>query len=253
MFTITPFKQNTVAAKTNANKHLQYHSQSGVFPMQNDTFTKTASLTAPTIDETGISWLKDKTILKALKELETLTFDKEDVDYIQSLGAVPPFKSGIETLNSINNSNVRIKFDALPSPKVHAQYDYETNFIKINEIYKNTQNPAEILAITEAIMHESGHAKDKNGTGSIQEEIDCLALNALSHRALSKKHPGIFKSTDSLIVKDGVCIYSDLFFDKDSLKTKLVARIGEKYGFLPAGDFTHPPSNLAIKIKNTQV
>lgn len=250
MLTITPIKQSSKTQKINENKHLQHHALSEAFPMHKDTFTRTITTTQP-VAETEGSGLKDPTILKAMDELKTLTFDEKDIAHVQRLGAVLPFKSGSETLEFINNSNVRIKFATLSSPKVHAQYDFETNFIKINDIYKNTQNPAEILAITEAILHESGHAKDKNGSCSIQEEIDCLALNAISHRALVKKHPDAFKNNDSLIVKDGVCIYADLFFDKDP--TKLMARIGQKYGFLPAGDFTHPPSNLALKIKESQI
>ena len=196
-------------------------------------------------------WLKDITILKAISQISDLEFSKEDIKYLQSQGAVLPFLSGRDAVNFIKNSNTRIKFDTLSSPNIHAQYDFDDNFIKINEIYKNTQDPAEILAIAEAIIHESGHAKDEDAGSSIQEEINCLALNALSHRALIKKFPDIFTNSNALIIKDGVCVYSNLFFDPDPNKEKLVARLKQKYGFLPVGDFNHPPSHLALKVKET--
>jgi len=195
------------------------------------------------------TWLKDATITKALSYLNNLEFEPSDVREVQSQGSILPFLSGKEAVNFIKNSNTRIKFSAMPSSNIHAQYDYENNFIKVSELYKNTQNPAEILAIAEAILHEAGHAKDTDGQSSIQEEINCLALNALSHRAFSKTFPNVFSNADSLIIKDGVSVYSELFFDKDPSKTKLINRIQQKYGFLPTGDFNHPPSELAFKVK----
>jgi len=197
------------------------------------------------------TWLKDTTIIKALGYLNNLEFEPADIKEVQSQGSILPFLSGKDAVSFIKNSNTRIKFSAMPSPNIHAQYDYENNFIKVSELYKSTQNPAEILAIAEAILHEAGHAKDTDGQSSVQEEINCLALNALSHRAFSKKFPNIFLNADALIIKDGVSIYSELFFDKDPLKTKLINRLQQKYGFLPTGDFNHPPSDLAFKVKKT--
>lgn len=212
---------------------------------ENSQITSSQMLLAP-------DWiLNDPIILRAVNELKNLEFNPEDVLYVQSLGAVPPFKNGREAAEFIYNSNTRIKFSTLASVNIHAQYDYENNFIKINEIYKNTQNPAEILAIAEAILHESGHAKDKDGKNSVQEEIDCLSMNAISHRAFMKKYPDIFTNSDALIIKDGVCVYADLFFDADTSKSRLIERVKKKYSFLPVGDFTHSPSNIAMQVKMT--
>ena len=92
-------------------------------------------------------WLKDVTILKAVNYLNDLEFDANDIKIVQAQGAILPFLSGKEAVNFITNSNIRIKFDTLSSPHIHAQYDFENNFIRINELYKNTQYPAEILAL----------------------------------------------------------------------------------------------------------
>lgn len=195
-------------------------------------------------------WVKDPTVLSALGYLNNLQFDENDVKYVQSIGAVLPFVSPKEALKFINDNNIRIKFMPLESSSVHAQYDFDNNFIEINKLYENTQNPAEILAIAEAILHETGHAKDKDSDSSVQEEIDCLAMNVLAHRVFTKKFPNIFSTADSLIVKDGVCVYRDLFFDKDPAKAALVARLREKYGYLPIGDVKHPPGTIATRVKN---
>lgn len=95
-----------------------------------------------------------------------------------------------------------------------------------------------ILAISEAMFHEAGHSKDKDGLSSIQEEIDCLALNTLAFRYHSLKYAKVFeKAKDSAIINDGVALYAKLYFDKDPNKQALVNRIIEKYGDL---DFTSP-------------
>jgi len=195
------------------------------------------------------TWVKDGNLLEAINRLNHLKFDEGDIKYIQSLGVVLPFLSGEDAVNFIKTSHIGIKFGNLSSANTHARYDFDDNCIEINELYKNTQNPAEILAIAEAILHEAGHAKDKDGKSTLQEEIDCLSMNALSHRVFSKNFPNVFSGANSLIVKDGVCVYADLFFDENPLKLKLVSRLRQKYGDLPMGDFKHPPSNLALKAK----
>ena len=194
-------------------------------------------------------WVKNETIKEALQELHQLEFSKEDIKHVKRLGAKIPFESGKDAVNLINKKNVRIIFEQMESPSIHALYDYNTNFIMINKNYKNSKNPAIILAIAEAILHEAGHAKDGDSSNSLQEEINCLSLNAISHRALRRKYPNIFDATDSLIVKDGVCVYEKLFFDSDLKNQKLVKRLKDKYGHLPAGDLRHPPSILALRVK----
>ena len=59
----------------------------------------------------------------------------------------------------------------------------------------------------------------------------------------------MFKTSDSLIVQDGVSVYERLFFDSDPEKKALIRRLQIKYGYLPAGDVKHPPSKLALKAK----
>lgn len=194
--------------------------------------------------------IKNPIILKALNHLNSLRFDEDDVKYVQSMGAVPPFLDPQDALKFIDDNNIKIKFCALASSNIHAQYDFDTNSIEINKIYEHAKNPAEILAIAEAILHEAGHAKDHDGDSSIQEEFDCLAMNALSHRVFSKKFPNIFSTTKSLIVKDGVCVYADLFFDSNPDKTGLVRRLYDKYGSLPLGDSSHPAGEIAFRVKN---
>ena len=51
------------------------------------------------------------------------------------------------------------------------------------------------------------------------------------------------------IVQDGVSVYEKLFFDPDVNKLGLIRRLQIKYGYLPAGDNKHLPSNLAVRVK----
>ena len=193
-------------------------------------------------------WIKDKNILLALNELKQITFDPNEVNTLKNIGVNLPFNSGNEAVKFLKKSNTRIIFDEMPSD-IHAQYDFSKNFIKINNLYKNTLNTAEILAIAESILHEAGHAKDNDNKSSLQEELNFLGANALAHRDLQRRYPNLFKTSNSLIVQDGVSIYEKLFFDPDPEKKALIQRLQIKYGYLPAGDSKHPPSQLAIKAK----
>lgn len=213
--------------------------------------SRTIGLSFPIRQSLDLPWIQDKIFLKSISQLTNLQFNANDVKYIQSLGGILPFLNGKDAVSFIKNSHIDIKFADLLSKHIHAQYDFKNNCINVNKVYENTENPAEILAISEAILHEAGHARDYDGSSTIQEEIDCLALNALSHRALSRKFPDVFSTANSLIVQDGVCVYDDLFFDKDPLKARLISRLKQKYGNLPAGDFKHPPSDLALSVKNS--
>ncbi len=193
-------------------------------------------------------WIKDKNIILALNELKQIKFDRNEVEYLKKIGVNIPFDSGAQAVEFLKKSNARILFDEMPED-VHAQYDFSKNFIKINNRYKNTLNTAEILAIAESILHEAGHAKDNDNQSSIQEEINFLGLNALAHRDLQRRYPHMFKTSNSPIVQDGVSVYEKLFFDADINKLGLVQRLQIKYGYLPAGDAKHAPSNLAIRVK----
>lgn len=191
---------------------------------------------------------KESDILKtALNELKNIEFSSDDKKYIHKLGSRPPYSNGKEAYDFIKNNNINVKFGKLPSNDIHAQWDVETKSIKINEIYKNTKNKAVILAITEAIFHEAGHAKDLDGDSSIQEELNCLALNAMAHRALEKKYPNIYTTGDENIVKKGVVLYADIYFDPNP--SRLIKKIQKSYSHLSAGDVFHPANNLALNIK----
>lgn len=199
--------------------------------------------------EKEMPWLKNKTIAKALTELKTLEFDSDDIKYLKNLGVNLPYQSGAEAINFIEKQNIRILFDSPTAQNIHAQYDFGKNTVIINERYKNTQDFATILAISEAILHEAGHAKDNDGDSSIQEEIDFLGMNAIAHRAFLKKYGNIFSDSNEPIIKDGVSLYAKLFFEPDPEKQKLIQRITEKYGDLPSGDRMHPPGAIARAVK----
>lgn len=190
----------------------------------------------------------DNILNTAMEELKTIEFSPEDTAFIKRLGSNPPFANGKEAYDFIKDNNIKVKFAKLSSDDIHAQWDINSRSIKINEIYKNTKNKAVVLAITESIFHEAGHAKDLDGESSIQEELNCLALNALAHRVLDKKYPNVYTTGDENIVKKGVTLYADIYFDSDS--TKLKNKIQKSYSHLPAGDVLHPANNLALSIKN---
>lgn len=213
----------------------------------------TKTIKNPNVELQELPWLKDRTIAAALSELENINFDEKDLAYLKDMGVKPPYKSGADAVNYIKNSNTRIAFSQMSSKHIHAQYDYEKNMIYINDLYKDSQDFPVILAIGEAILHEAGHAKDNDGDSSIQEELDFLGMNAVAHRAFLKKYGDIFNESDELIVKDGVNVYSELFFDPDPDKQKLLERMKTKYGYLPAGDEIHSASKLAKKIKKSTI
>ena len=196
-----------------------------------------------------LPWLKSKAIKMAIAELHDLKFDEKDINYLKAIGVNVPFKSGEDAVHFLENQNIRIIFDKTTEKSIHAQYDFMRNIITINDIYKNTKDFSVILAISEAILHETGHAKDNDGDSSIQEELDFLGMNAIAHRAYLKKYDNIFQDSKEPIVADGVSIYEKLFFEPDPDKKNLIERVQTKYGDLPAGDIMHPPSKLARSIK----
>lgn len=194
------------------------------------------------------NWLKDKTLKKALQELYYAKFDIKDISHLHSMGINLPFDSGEEVVNFLSQKNVRINFDKVDEPDIHAHYNFVNNTISINEKYKNSTEKGIILAIASAILHEAAHAKDKDGITSIQEELDCLAMNAIAHKNFLKKNPEVFKNLNQPIINDGVGLYAQLFFDENK-KNELTSRVCEKYGILPTGCAKHPASELAKKIK----
>ena len=195
-------------------------------------------------------WVANPIITSALDELKQVKFDPNDVNYIKSMGLEIPFESGEDAVNFIKTSNLRIGFADTGADGIHAQYDYRENKILLNKKYQNTSDTADVLALAEAILHESGHAKDNDEASSIQEELNNLGMGALAHRFFEKKYPQIFDYSNTLIVNDGVNIYAKIFFDNSPDKKALIKRVRLKYGLLPAGDNIHKPSPLAYIIKS---
>lgn len=197
----------------------------------------------------SMPWLKDKAIVAAIAELHDLQFSKDDIEYLKNIGVNVPFKTGADAVHFIQKQNIRIIFDQTTEANIHAQYDFGKNIVTINNRYKNTNDFGVILAISEAILHEAGHAKDNDGESSIQEELEFLGMNAIAHRAYLDKYGNIFNDSPEPIVKDGVSVYAKLFFENDPDKKNLINRISEKYGDLPTGDRIHPPGDIARTIK----
>ena len=191
------------------------------------------------------------TINQALVELSGAVFDKNDSRYMKNLGINLPFSSGLEAVNYLKNQNAKIMYAEFSDKKVHACLDTtgKTPSILINADYKNLTEFDDILAISEAIAHETGHMKDNDILNSISEEIDCLALNVLVHRSHRKKYPKSLHDKSLPLYSEGVNLYSKLFFDSDPKKTALKQRIGDKYGYLEISSPNHPESKLSTEIK----
>ena len=219
-------------------------------PVQNSWSTGLDSLQRT---KNEFSWATNPIIISALDELRKVKFDSQDVKYIENMGLEIPFKSGEDAVNFIKQSNLRIAFMDTGADGIHAQYDFKENKIMLNKKYRNTSDTADVLALAEAILHESGHAKDNDSASSIQEELNNLGMGALAHRYFEKKYPSVFGSANTLIVNDGVNVYARIFFDNDPNKKALKERVQQKYGLLPVGDNIHKPSALAFEIKNGNI
>lgn len=192
------------------------------------------------------------TIQRAMDELSKVNFSTNDVLYMKNLGVNLPFENGKEAVDYLNSKNIDVMYANFSNKNVHACLDTTQNtpVVLINSNYKDLASFPDILAISEAMLHEAGHAKDDDSDNSIQEEIDCLALNVLAHQHYKETYPDIFKDQNSPLFFEGVSLYNKLFFDFDPEKTALKKRIAEKYGFLNASSKNHLASNLAHDIKN---
>lgn len=193
------------------------------------------------------------TIARALEELKQIKFDHNDVIYMRAMGVQDIFESGQDAYDFINNNNVQVKFAKFDDPKVHARWVFEQNDILINSDYKKLNDHAAILALSEAILHEAGHAKDLDGMNSIQEELNCLALNVLGHRYHKKNHKHEFMGQTSPLFTEGVTLYNKLFFDFDINKTALKRRIKEKYYDLNPDCTKHKASEFAEEIRRLNI
>ncbi len=182
----------------------------------------------------------------ALDCLNHLQFSSDDIKQLAKYGVSPIFKNGSQAIKLAKKRNISIVFDKVSKPDIHAQWVHSKNTIVINEKYKNTRNMAEVYAISAALIHELAHAKDNDGITSVQEEINCLGMNALAFNIFRKKHPKIFSANSSPIIKDGVALYTDLFFGNN--ENALIDRIKLKYGDLPLESPNHSASDFAKKI-----
>ncbi len=189
-------------------------------------------------------------IQQAMTELSKIEFENNDRIYIKSMGATLPFNNGKEACDYINKNGIKIEYAKLTPDDVHACWVHHDKTIYLNEKYKKQTSFADTLAISEAILHETGHAKDNDNDNSLQEEFNCLALNVLAHKFHKKTYKDVFKGQDSFLYTEGVGLYEKLFFEFDPQKTKLKKRIKEKYGFLKTGSIKHPESDFVKKIKS---
>jgi hypothetical protein len=198
---------------------------------------------------------RDPVIIEALRILEQTTNLPQDEAYLESIGINIIFHTGREALEVIQRLNASVEFGDTGDPNAHAIWSKEENKMIINQNYRGNMSMPVLYAIAESIYHEAGHAaRLGDNQSSIQEELDCLALNTLAYRSHVANDPRYVSATSSgplrQLFENGVALYPRLFFDPDPHKRALVNRVIEKYGMLPpdSPDHTipHLPGNAAI-------
>ncbi len=178
--------------------------------------------------------------LSVLKDIQPLAGLK---DYAASLGIDPIFNNGAEALQLIQNKGITVAFGDMGNTTAHAQWISNQNLIMINQKYQGDTSPSMVYALSEAIFHEAGHAaRSGDNQSSIQEETNCLFLNAWANLYHQQQDPSYASTTQqSELLSNGVALYTQLFFkDPDPKKTALVRRIALKYGVLPMASPDHP-------------
>jgi len=241
--TLPVYQATTATAMPSAINLPEQSSQTQ--PLENGS-AYVKSYVSPQINKTQLSKAQtqnDPVINQAISALKEVKFLPGDMEYMKKLGVNSIFDSGEDAAKLIKDRGIKVEFGPVDGPKVHAQWEENGNKIIINEKYKNTTDKAVILAISEAMIHEAGHAKDNDDLSSKQEEFDCLALNTLANRYHQQTYPEVFANAgNSAILNDGVGLYTKLFFDPDPDKKALKARIMEKYGTLDQESPNHPCS-----------
>ncbi|MBY0403140.1 MAG: hypothetical protein K2X66_04520 [Cyanobacteria bacterium] len=189
-------------------------------------------------------------IQKALTLLGQIQNLPGDEQYLQQMGVNIVFRNGQQALEVIRQKNIRVEFGDMGDSLAHAQWILDENLIMINQKYKGDSSKASLYAISEAIYHEAGHAALRgDDRSSLQEEIDCLALNTLAYKYHIYSDPAYAQvASTSRLIKDGVALYAKLFFDPDLDKKALVNRIIEKYGILPPETPDHPIPRIPFQI-----
>jgi hypothetical protein len=232
-----------VGGNLNTNAALYYGGQRAYAPAQAAPyFPQIVSSGPQTIQATS-----DPLIAQALHYLGEIRNLPQDEVALSQMGVNILFHCGQDALDLIRQKNIKVAFGDMGDSLAHAQWIKDDNLIMINQKYKNDSSWPNLYAISEAIYHEAGHAgRMGDDRSSIQEEIDCLALNTLAYRYHAATNPQyVLVSGTNRLIADGVALYAKLFFDPDPNKTALVNRVIDKYGFLP----THSPDHT-IPLQN---
>lgn len=193
--------------------------------------------------QTRQTWQDQAIIAQALQLLGGIRNLPQDETYMRHLGVNPGFQNGQQALQVIRNKGIQVAFGDMGKSPAHAQWLSDQNLIMINQRYRGDTNPATLYAISEAIYHEAGHAAGNgDDQSSVQEELDCLALNTLAHRFHAATDPSYAQSvSNNRLLADGVALYAKLFFDPDPQKRALINRVVDKYGDLDIQSPGHEP------------
>ena len=186
--------------------------------------------------------------------------------YIRHLGLNPCFRNGQEALQMIQKNHLNVVFGDMGDSPAHAQWVADQRTIMVNQKYRGDNSPTTLYAISEALYHEAGHAANvvtdpKSGQhvnlsvlangpspigddqSSMQEELDCMALNSLAHGYHEAMDPAYAKAAStSRLLHDGVQLYYRyLLHDPDPYKNAIINRMVLKYGELPLSSPGHEP------------
>lgn len=189
--------------------------------------------------------VKDREIYAALNVLAQTENLPQDEAYLAGLGINIIFRNGREALDLIRQKGISVEFGDLGDDSAHAVWQNDQNRMLVNQKYRGNMSPAILYGIAASIYHEAGHAARRgDGESSIQEEIDCLALNTMAYRSHVSKDPAYASMSASgphaALLENGVALYPKLFFDPDPYKRRLINRIIQKYGDLPPETPDHP-------------
>lgn len=152
-------------------------------------------------------------IRAALAMMAQIRHLPQDEPYMRALGVDIIFQDGAQALQTLMARGCRIAYGDMGDSKAHAEWRAEENKVIINQKYQGDESPHMLRAISEALYHETGHvARQGDGQASLQEEINCLALNTLAHRYHMATVPGYAQScSQSRLITDGVALYEKLF------------------------------------------